>query len=46
MTVAPHVELTFNPTDLRPEDIPWTGRFLGTPVRRDPGRAVRRSGGR
>jgi len=31
MTVAPNVELTFNPTDLRPKDIPWTGRFLGSP---------------
>lgn len=28
---APSVELTFNPTDLRPRDLPKIGEFLGTP---------------
>src|SRR4029077_17468943 len=27
----PSVELHFNPTDLRPRDLPKTGEFLGTP---------------
>jgi hypothetical protein len=31
MSTAPHVALTFNPTDLRPRDLPKAGEFLGTP---------------
>lgn len=30
--VAPAVELRFNPTDLRPADIPKAGAFLGSPA--------------
>ena len=32
MTTAPYVELGFNPTDLRPRDLPKAGAFLGTPA--------------
>jgi hypothetical protein len=32
MTAAPSVELRFNPTDLRPLDLPTTGAFLGSPA--------------
>jgi hypothetical protein len=32
MTTAPFVELGFNPTDLRPRDLPSTGAFLGSPA--------------
>jgi hypothetical protein len=32
MSTAPHVALTFNPTDLRPRDLPKAGEFLGTPA--------------
>ena len=31
MTTAPVVELRFNPTDLRPRDLPIAGAFLGSP---------------
>ena len=31
MTTTPYVELRFNPTDLRPRDLPKIGEFLGTP---------------
>ena len=31
MTATPNVELRFNPTDLRPRDLPKTGEFLGKP---------------
>lgn len=31
MTTAPSVELHFNPTDLRPGDLPSIGSFLGSP---------------
>jgi len=33
MTTAPYVELRFNPTDLRPQDIPRAGAYLGSPAR-------------
>lgn len=32
MTTAPFVELRFNPTDLRPGDLPKFGEFLGSPA--------------
>jgi Phage Mu protein F like protein len=32
MTTAPFVELGFNPTDLRPRDLPSAGAFLGSPA--------------
>src|SRR3954471_24140520 len=32
MSTAPFVELRFNPTDLRPRDLPHAGAFLGTPA--------------
>jgi Phage Mu protein F like protein len=32
MTTAPFVELRFNPTDLRPRDLPHAGAFLGSPA--------------
>ena len=32
MTTAPSVELRFNPTDLRPQDLPRAGAFLGSPA--------------
>jgi Phage Mu protein F like protein len=32
MTTAPVVELRFNPTGLRPSDIPTAGAFLGSPA--------------
>ena len=32
MTTAPFVELRFNPTDLRPQDLPRAGAFLGSPA--------------
>jgi hypothetical protein len=32
MTTAPYVELGFNPTDLRPRDLPRAGAFLGSPA--------------
>jgi len=31
MTTTPYVELRYNPTDLRPRDLPKIGEFLGTP---------------
>ena len=31
MTATPYVELRFNPTDLRPRDLPKTAEFLGKP---------------
>lgn len=32
MTAAPVVELGFNPTELRPQDLPRAGAFLGSPA--------------
>lgn len=32
MSTAPYVELGFNPTDLRPRDLPRAGAFLGSPA--------------
>ena len=32
MTIAPFIELGFNPTDLRPGDLPKSGPFLGSPA--------------
>jgi hypothetical protein len=32
VTTAPYVELGFNPTGLRPQDIPRAGEFLGSPA--------------
>jgi hypothetical protein len=32
MTITPHVELRFNPTDLRPQDLPHAAKFLGSPA--------------
>ena len=32
MTTAPSVELRFNPTDLRPRDLPKAGAYLGSPA--------------
>ena len=32
MTTAPFVELSFNPTDLRPQDLLTAGAFLGSPA--------------
>ena len=32
MSTAPYVELAFNPTDLRPQDLPTVAGFLGSPA--------------
>jgi len=32
MTSSPFVELSFNPTDLRPRDLPKAGSYLGSPA--------------